>query len=116
MSGDPQLDKVDFLVQGSSPVPYKVSFVKRANNMSASCSCPAGAKRVCCKHIIGIVQGEDVDIVSTNNADLRVVKEWFVGTSAEAVLKEVQTLESALEHAKKDLSIAKRKLSRELFG
>lgn len=42
------------------------------------------------------------------------MKTWLAGTDVEAVLMEVAEKEKALEKAKKDLSISKKKLARSM--
>jgi hypothetical protein len=44
--------------------------------------------------------------------EVAIVKTWLTGTDVEAALMEVAEKERALEKAKKDLSITKKKLAR----
>ena len=50
-------ESIRFLVQGSSAEPYEVTFVKRGENLSASCTCPDGQNRLSCKHRLNILEG-----------------------------------------------------------
>ena len=106
------MEEIYFLVQGSAAEPYKVTFRKKGNNLSAYCTCPAGENGQYCKHRFRILDGFDDGIVSNNNNEVAIVKTWLAGTDVEAVLLEVAEKEKALEKAKKDLSIIKKKLAR----
>ena len=106
------MEEICFLVQGSAEDPYKTTFLKRGNNLSANCTCPAGENGQYCKHRFRILAGCDDGIVSENKNEVAIVKTWLAGTDVEAVLMEVAEKEKALEKAKKDLSITKKKLAR----
>lgn len=44
------MNQIKFLVIGSSENPYEVNFIRRGNNLSAHCTCPAGENGQYCKH------------------------------------------------------------------
>jgi uncharacterized Zn finger protein len=48
------MEEICFLVQGSAEEPYKVTFRKKGNNLSAYCTCPAGENGQYCKHRIEV--------------------------------------------------------------
>lgn len=106
------MENIYFLVQGSAEEPYKVTFQKKGNNLSAYCTCLAGENGQCCKHRIRILNGSDEGIVSENKSDVKIVKSWLAKTDVEAALNEVAAKERVLEKAKKDFSAAKKKLAR----
>jgi hypothetical protein len=106
------MEEIYFLVQGSADEPYKVTFRKKDNNLSAYCTCPAGENGQYCKHRFRILEGSDEGVVSDNKNEVAIVKTWLVGTDVDAVLREVAEKEKALEKAKKELSIAKKMLAR----
>jgi hypothetical protein len=106
------MEKFYFLIQGSAEEPYKVTFQKTGNNLSAYCTCPAGENGQYCKHRFRILGGSTEGIVSGNSDDVMIVKSWLYGTDVEAALLEVTEKEKLLEKAKKDLSAAKKKLAR----
>ncbi|MDP3111864.1 MAG: SWIM zinc finger family protein [Thermodesulfovibrionales bacterium] len=106
------MEEIYFLVQGSADEPYKVTFQKKGNNLSAYCTCPAGENGQCCKHRFRIFAGSDEGIVSGNKDEVIIVKSWLSGTDVEAALGEVVEKEKVSEKAKKDLSAAKKKLVR----
>ena len=106
------MGEIYFLVQGSAEEPYKVTFQKKGNNLSAYCTCPAGENGQSCKHRFRIFDGRDEGIVSGNKDEVMIVKSWLPGTDVEAALLEVAEKDILLEKAKEDLSIAKKKLAR----
>jgi hypothetical protein len=108
------MEELLFLVQGSAEEPYRVSFRKHGNNLSAYCTCPAGQNGQYCKHRFRILGGSAEGIVSGNSEDVLIVKSWLPGTDVEAALLGVTEKEILLEKAKKDLSAVKKKLARTL--
>lgn len=110
------VDTFEFLVQGSSPEPYRVSFRRReGGNLSAYCTCAAGESGMYCKHRVRILHGLVEGIVSDNHADVRIVAEWLAGTNIETALQAITELEKEGERIKKALSAAKKALSRSLL-
>ena len=73
----PPMDTLEFLVQGSSPLPYRVAFRRRnGGNLSAYCTCPAGENGMYCKHRVHIMRGSVEGIVSDNHGDVTTVTGW----------------------------------------
>jgi hypothetical protein len=100
-----------FFVQGSAKEPYKVSFRKNDANLSAYCTCPAGENGQYCKHRFNILGGITDGIVSGNEAYVQVVASWLPGTDVEAAMNAFMDAEEKTELAKRDLSIAKKRLA-----
>lgn len=105
------MDELRFLVQGSAEAPYKVTFQKNGNNLSAYCTCPAGDNGQYCKHRFNILGGITYGIVSGNEADVKTVASWLHGTDVEKALNRVFEAEEQFESAKKELSAAKKRLA-----
>ena len=105
------MDELRFLVQGSAEVPYRVTFQKNANNLSAYCTCPAGENGQYCKHRFNILGGITEGIVSGNEQDVKVVESWLPGTDVEAALNEVMAAEEQFNKAKQRLSSSKKRLA-----
>ena len=108
--------KVKFLVQGSAPDPYEVTFIKDGNNMTALCTCAAGQNGQYCKHRIRILDGAISGIVSDNTAAVKTVTTWLVGTAIEAALREVKVAEAEMEKAEKNLTRVKKALARAMHN
>jgi uncharacterized Zn finger protein len=106
------MNEIRFAVQGSAEEPYRVTFRKKGNNLSAYCTCPAGDNGQYCKHRINILCGSSQGIVSGNEANVRDVMSWLPDTDLEAALLAVLDAEKQCEKAKKELSAAKKRLAR----
>ena len=106
--------KIEFLVQGSSLEPYKVTFNKNGNNLTALCDCPAGSNNMHCKHRINILYGCIDNIVSGNEDDVLIVANWLPGSDVEEALNQVKMAEDNVVEAKKKLKVYKKTLARAL--
>jgi uncharacterized Zn finger protein len=106
------MDTIEFLVQGSAPEPYIVVFKKQANNLSATCTCPAGKIGQHCKHRIRILMGETTGITSKNSEAVQEVQNWLHGTNLQTALDEYIQAERQMEQAKIRLSASKKTLAR----
>jgi hypothetical protein len=101
-----------FFVQGSAKEPYKVTFRKTGNNLSAYCTCPAGDNGQYCKHRFNIFGGITDGIVSGNETGVEEVTSWLAGTDVEVALNNVMNAEEQFEIAKLKLSEAKKQLAK----
>lgn len=101
-----------FLVQGSAVEPYKVTFRKIGENLSAYCTCPAGDNGQYCKHRFSILGGFTDGIVSGNESDVTVVTSWLSGTDVEVAMENVMDAEEKFEEAKRKLAVAKKQLAK----
>jgi uncharacterized Zn finger protein len=105
-------DAFEFLVQGSAPEPYVVSFRRRdVMNISAYCTCPAGESGMSCKHRIRILRGLVEGIISKNTGDVATVAGWLAGSDVESALQTIDELEKEAERIKRALSAAKKALA-----
>ena len=101
-----------FFVQGSAKEPYKVTFQKNGENLSAYCTCPAGDNGQYCKHRFNILGRITDGIVSDNKPDVEIAASWLLGTNVEAALNNVIDAEEQYEIAKRKLTEAKKLLAR----
>jgi len=107
------MEEIAFDIQGSAPEPYRVVFVRRSQtNLSAHCSCPAGANGRYCKHRFAILDGVQNGSVSSNPEGIKIVQSWLPGTDVERALRKVRSLEKEAEKIKKELSAAKHDLAK----
>lgn len=109
---DNPLQQLIFLVKGSSPEPYEVTFIKDGDSLTAICTCPAGTYSNFCKHRISILDGNAKAITSENIDEAATVVEWLKGTDVEEALSEMRAAEKLADPEKKELNAAKRKLAR----
>lgn len=107
------MDQKIFLVQGSSPEPYKVVFTRRSNiNLSAHCSCPAGENGLYCKHRLDILAGNTKAVLNANSDDITTVRSWLIGSHLEKALLRANELEEEAARIKKALTLAKAGLAK----
>jgi hypothetical protein len=106
------MERIDFLVKGSSPEPYQVTFMKKGTNISAYCTCPAGVNGQYCKHRFGILVGSSTNVISANADDIALVSSWLPGSDIEAAWVEMKRLEHEAEQIKSQLSNAKKVLAK----
>ena len=106
------MEQIEFLVKGSTPDPYEITFIKDGDSLTAICTCPAGTFGGLCKHRVAILDGDVAAVVSDNADKAPVVREWLVGTDVETALKEMRDANWPAESAKDSLAAAKRKLAR----
>ena len=106
------MEKIDFLVKGSSPQPYQVTFTKKGSNVSAYCTCPAGENGQYCKHRFGILASSDVTLIDPNPVDFARVGSWLPGSDIETAWVEVKRLEHEAEQIKAQLAMAKKALAK----
>lgn len=90
-----------FTVQGSAPEPYTVIVSRKGDNLTATCTCPAGQNGTHCKHRLRILLGDESDIVSDNIAEVSLAADLLAGTDVERAV-------TLLGEAEEQLSIAKR--------
>lgn len=104
------MEQLEFLVKGSSPEPYELTFIKDGDSLTAICTCPAGTYGNFCKHRIAILDG-DSRAVTSNNADkVEQVVEWLPGTDVAQALTQLRAAEK--EGVKTAIVNAKKKLAR----
>lgn len=106
------MDVIKFLVQGSAPEPYHVTFTKTNTNLNAFCTCPAGDNGQYCKHRFRILSGSTTSIVSENKDEVALIQSWLPGSDVEKALKEFTEAENECDLAKKRLSLAKKKVAK----
>lgn len=109
------MEEIIFEVQGSTPKPYKVTFIRQSNtNLSAYCTCPAGENGQYCKHRFRIMNGEQIGIVGSNADNVKIIQSWLIGTDVETALYKFIELEKEAEKIKNKLALAKKNLTKAL--
>ena len=105
------MKEVEFLVQGSAPEPYKVTFIKDKSNLNAFCTCPAGQNGQYCKHRFAILAGDATAIISKNEDQVATIRGWLLGTDLESALIELAEAEQEYDVARERLTTAKKKIA-----
>lgn len=106
------MEEAVFLVQGSSPEPYKVKFTYNSGVLRAYCSCPAGENGQHCKHRLAILAGDKSAIIGENKKDILLIKSWLPGSALEMAIVTLMNAESEYGHAKKQLAAAKKNVAK----
>lgn len=111
------MEEIVFDVQGSSEIPYKVTFIRHADlNVSAHCSCMAGENGLHCKHRLNILGGVADGIVSDNFDQIEIIRSWVCGTDLGLAVNEMLCFEKEAKKINKALSAAKKKVARVMRG
>jgi len=108
-------EEIFFLVQGSEQEPYRVTFSRKGNNLTARCSCRAGQVGQYCKHRFSIMQGIADNVVSNNSEMVERIPQMVAGTDVHAAVSALADAETAVELAKKELSRRKKALARTMM-
>lgn len=106
------MQEITFLVKGSSPEPYEVTFTKNNSNMNAFCTCPAGENGQYCKHRFAIMAGDNRAVISSNKDQVMVVKSWLPGSDIEEALMKLAEAEHEYDNAKKRLTAVKKSIAK----
>lgn len=88
-----------FLIQGSSPNPFRVCFRREGETLSATCTCNAGVLGKLCKHRLGLMKGDPFGLVGGSTEQVSLIQELFQGTAGEPALKDLLDAEGALLQA-----------------
>ena len=117
--------KITFLVQGSSPEPYKVIFENHDDNkMTAFCTCQAGDFGDACKHRWNIIEGKTENIIDGDKSYVPQIMEWYSKSSIKSVQEEVKQELKKIDEEEKPYKIkynkmrklAKRKVADAMHG
>jgi hypothetical protein len=111
------MNEINFLVQGSEPDPYKVSFLmESASEMRAFCTCSAGRNGQYCKHRFNILQGKHDDVLGEAADAIAIVQSWLKGSSIEQALHFLRALEKKEAELKLEISAAKKAVAKAMRG
>ena len=107
------LQTITFLVQGTAPEPYQVHFaLGDGGNITATCTCPAGAMGQYCKHRFNILAGDLTGIASGNEPDVALVASWLPGSDVERALTALGDAEREFRVAKSRVAAAKKAIAK----
>jgi uncharacterized Zn finger protein len=111
------MERLCFLVQGSEPEPYEVTFQRRdGSQITAICTCQAGQSGLYCKHRINLMDGVLTGITSGNESDLGMLVAWLPGSNLAGCLAEIDNAEKQRQMADGLLKKAKKKLADAMYG
>ena len=78
-------NEVVFLVQGSQPDPYKVTFSKNGDNLRGLCNCKAATNGMACKHRLDILTGDKKATATLDQENVKLVQKWLKGSDVERI-------------------------------
>ena len=102
------MDNIVFYVKGRDPEAYKVTFIKKGDNINALCNCRAGVNGLHCKHRLNILAGKDLNLVSENKEQISIVQSWLPGSDLELAFCDLAEAEHEMDLAKKKVAKAKK--------
>lgn len=108
--------EVLFLVQGSEPDPYKVTFSKNGDNLRGLCNCKAAKNGMACKHRLDVLQNNKKAIIALqlDLDDVKLVQTWLIGSDVERCMIELQDAEETAKEYQEAVKEAKRNLNHAL--
>ena len=99
---------VEFDVKGTKGDIYNVFFGFFAHDdIQINCSCPSSG---CCHHILDILRGNPENIISNNQSDLSVIRDWVEKSGKLKMLNRLEKIEIELKELNKEKSKIKRNL------
>ena len=81
-------EKIQYLVQGSSPEPYIVEATLYP--LTISCTCQAAGNGLPCKHRLLILSGTDPGIIQGDKSRLAFIAEVAVGSNCSTLLNQYE--------------------------
>ena len=106
------MTRLRFEIQGSAPEPYLVVIERHANNLSATCDCPAGVMGQYCKHRFRLFEGDASGIVGGDIGRVGEVPSLLEGTDVAKAILVLRRAEDQAKLAKAAVSKAKKDLAR----
>lgn len=105
------------LAKSSSGGFYDVNVYFEENNILAYCSCQAGENGMLCKHVKGIITGDESILYDTEQKkELDQISNHLPETAISLLLSEIKKSEDILEDAKRNVKRAKKNLEQVLLG
>ncbi len=108
------MNKIEFLIQGSSDSEYQVIFYKTSNSVAATCTCLAGENGTYCKHRLDILKGEITNVKSKNTNQVSMVLEWYANSPLQQQVNLLEELEDEKQQLTKRIFKEKKSLAKML--
>ena len=108
-------ETLDFqVVSQSTGEVYEIKLSRSGDNLTCTCTCPAGRKGTHCKHRLSILQGDITDVESGDTDKLELISHMLDGTDVEMELKTLHDLEAQKLEIDKLIKARKKALGRAL--
>ncbi|TCP23271.1 SWIM zinc finger family protein [Rhodovulum adriaticum] len=102
------------VVSSSTGEIYHVQIARTENNLTCTCSCPAGQNNTACKHRLGLLLGKPEGVVGGDLDRIETIPSMLEGTDVDEALGELAALEGEKARIAKSITAAKKKLARVL--
>lgn len=107
-----QGSEISFLVKGSKPEPYTVTFKFDDKSFAAICTCPAGEEGMHCKHRVNFLNGDTSNVVNGNKEDIKLVLESYSRSELKTLLDSLILNGNEIERLKKESLTIKKKIAK----
>lgn len=106
-----------FHIQGSAEEPYLVEFRYTKTKFRAACTCPAGYKKMLCKHISTILEGEiPPNLVGGDDVSkIPFILNAFHNSEVKEIYDLFLTITNEVDLLKKEATNRKRQFARMLY-
>ena len=106
-------DAIEVRVEGSTGTPYVATFSLEGGSLKTACSCPAGEKKMHCKHRLALLAGNLSAVLGVMPSGLAEQLSTMVrGTQLEVALQELEVAEAEAKVAAERVKRAKKVLDR----
>ena len=104
---------IEVRIEGSTGTPYVATFSREGDSLRTACSCPAGEKRIHCKHRLALFSGNLSAVRGIMRSGLAEQLSAMVrGTQVEVALQELEVAEVEAKTAAERVKRAKKILDR----
>lgn len=101
-------------ISSSTGEVYFIELSRDGDNLTCTCSCPAGQNGTHCKHRLGVLRG-DASTVSAGDTDkMHLISDMLAGTDVAVALDRMHGLEAQKVEIDRQLKAAKKALARTL--
>ena len=107
--------ELKFYIQGSAINPYEIVF-NTDNGITASCSCPAGEKKIMCKHVLSLIEGDTTNLLQEKSDALQLLRDAFLASEAKSTYDEWQSCVKELAIIDRKTKKSKRDFTRIFLG
>ena len=105
------MEQYKFLVKGNNGN-YEIIFTINNDQLLSTCTCQAGKHGVFCKHRFALLKGDTTNILSGNETQITRIMDLLKGTKLEKALIQLEVAQNNYDLAYKQLTSAKKILSR----
>ena len=102
------------VVSQSTGEVYYIELSRNGDNLTCTCTCPAGQKGMHCKHRLSILNGDISDVDSGDTDKMHLIEGMLEGTDVDQALNELRKLEEQKAELDKAIKAQKKVLGKSL--